>query len=143
MATDEFKIDLNLHHPSCDPEMITETLALKPWFAKENGAKVGDVTHKQTTWLCDFRRGTFDWDFATALEDVVTLLSKHEAFFAGFVGQGGEIELVLNSAVDASGAIGDKLLELSLHPWFLKQLGDRGISLRVQAWSAELKSSPA
>jgi hypothetical protein len=41
MATDEFKINLNLHHPSCDPETITETLALKPWFAKKNGKQHG------------------------------------------------------------------------------------------------------
>ncbi len=47
MTTDEFKIDLNLHHPFCDPETITETLALKPWFVKKNGDKVGNVTHKE------------------------------------------------------------------------------------------------
>ena len=137
MATDEFKINLNLHHPSCDPETITETLALKPWFVKKNGDKVGNVTHKKTTWLCQFRSGRFDSKFATALEDVVTLLSKHEAFFAGFIEQGGEVELVLNSTVDTVVAKGDKLLELNLHPWFLKQLGEHGINLRMQAWSAE------
>jgi len=138
MATDEFKINLNLHHPSCNPETITETLGLKPWFAKEKGTKIGNITHKRTTWLCKFRSGTFESEFASALEDVVTLLSEHEPFIAGFLGQGGEVELELNSTVDTEG---DKLLELSLHPWFLKQLGDRGINLRVQAWSAELKSS--
>jgi hypothetical protein len=137
MTTDEFKIDLNLHHPSCDPETITAALALKPWFAKENGDKVGNVTHKKTAWLCQFRRGTFDEGFATALEDVVTLLSDYEAFFAEFIEQGGEVELVLNSTVDTAVEEGDKLLELSLHPWFLKQLGEHGINLRVQAWSAE------
>jgi hypothetical protein len=68
---------------------------------------------------------------------VVTLLSKHEAFFAGFIEQGGEVELVLNSMVDTVVAKGDKLLELNLHPWFLKQLGEHGINLRMQAWSAE------
>lgn len=134
MATDEFKIDLNLHHPSCNPETITESLGLKPWFAKEEGAKIGNVTHKRTTWLCKFRSGAFDSKFATALEDVVTLLSKHEAFFAGFIEQGGEVELVLNSTVDIQG---DKLLEFSLHSWFLKHLGEHGVNLRVQAWSAQ------
>ncbi len=137
MATDEFKIDLNLHHPSCDPEMVTEALALQPWFAKKTGAKIGNVTHKRTTWLCNFRRGTSESEFAAALEDVVTLLSEHESFIAGFIEQGGEVELVLNSTVDTEG---DKLLELSLHPWFLKQIGERGINLRVQAWSAQSES---
>lgn len=137
MATDEFKIDLNLHHPSCDPETITGALALNPWFAKKNGEKVGSVTHKKTTWLCQFRSGTFDAGFAAALEDVVTLLSEKEAFFAGFIEQGGEVELVLNSTVDTVVADGDKVLELSLHPWFLKQLGEHGINLRMQAWSAQ------
>lgn len=137
MAADEFKINLNLHHPSCAPETITETLALKPWFAKKNGDKVGNVIHKKTTWLCQFRSGTFDSEFATALEDTVTLLSKHEVFFAGFIEQGGEVELVLNSMVDTEVAKGDKLLELSLHPWFLKQLGEHGINLRMKVWSAE------
>ena len=134
MVTDEFKINLNLHHPSCDPEMVTKALALKPWFTKEKGAKIGNVTHKQTTWLCNFRNGRSESEFTAALEDVVTLLSEHEPFVAEFIQQGGEIELELNSAVDTEG---DKLLELSLHPWFLKQLGERGINLRMQAWSAE------
>jgi hypothetical protein len=39
--------------------------------------------------------------------------------------------------VDTVVAKGDKLLELNLHPWFLKQLGEHGINLRMQAWSAE------
>jgi hypothetical protein len=100
----------------------------------KKGDKVGNVIHKQTTWLCKFRSGTFDSEFASALEDVVALISEHERFIAGFIEQGGEVELVLNSTVDAEG---DKLLELSLHPWFLKQIGERGINLRVQAWSAQ------
>jgi hypothetical protein len=134
MITDEFKINLNLHHPSCDPEMVTDALGLKPWFAKRQGTKTGDVIHKQTTWLCKFRGGTSEAEFAEALEDVVTLLSKHEPFIDEFIQQGGEIELELNLAVDTDG---DKLLELSLHHWFLKQLGEHGINLRMQAWSAE------
>ncbi len=137
MMTDEFKINLNLHHPSCDPEMVTKSLALDPWFAMKKGAKIGNVTHKQTTWLCKFRDGTSEEEFASALEDVVTLLSEHGPFIAGFIEQGGEVEVVLNSTVDTEAEAGDKLLELSLHPWFLKQIGEHGISLRVQAWSAQ------
>ena len=137
MVVDEFRLDLNLHHPSCDPREITEELLLTPWFAAGHGFKIGDVLHTKTTWLCHFRDGNSDPEFARALEDTASLVSKHEAFITKFVEQGGEVEIVLNSAIDSAFASGDKVLELSLSPTLLNSLADRGIQLRVQVWVAD------
>jgi Domain of unknown function (DUF4279) len=131
---DQFGIDLNLHHPSCDPQAITTALSLEPWFSAKHGQQIGSVTHKTAAWLCHFRKGTLDSEFERALDDVVSLVSEQEAFISEFVEQGGELEIVLNSTVETKGS---KLFELRLHSWFLKQIAERGINLRVQVWSAE------
>jgi len=131
---DQFGIDLNLHHPSCDPQAITDALSLKPWFSAKQGEQIGSVTHKTAAWLCHFRKGTLDSEFDKALEDVVSLVSEREAFISAFVAQGGEIEVVLNSTVETTGS---KLFELRLHSWFLKQLAERSINLRLQVWAAD------
>jgi len=131
---DQFGIDLNLHHPECDPQAITKAFSLEPWFLAKQGERLGSVTHKTAAWLCHFRKGTLDSEFERALDDVVSLVSEQEAFISKFVEQGGELEIVLNSTVETTGS---KLFELRLHSWFLKQIAERGINLRVQIWSAE------
>jgi hypothetical protein len=50
MVVDEFRLDLNFHHPFCDPREITEELLLTPWFAVKHGIKIGEVLHRETTW---------------------------------------------------------------------------------------------
>ena len=137
MVVDEFRLDLNLHHPFCDPHEITNELSLTPWFAVEHGTDIGKVLLKKTSWLCHFRGGNTDPEFTKALEDTASLLSGHEAFISGFIEQGGEVELALNSATDSAYSPGDKVFELSLHPWFLRLLGERKIQLRVQVWVAD------
>lgn len=136
MVVDEFRLDLNLHHPSCDPGEITKELLLTPWFAVKHGIKIGPVLHRNTAWLCRFRDGNSGPDFTRALEDTASLVSEHEVFIARFIEQGGEVELVLNSAIDSNFTSGDKVMELSLSPTFLSTLSDRGIQLRVQVWVA-------
>jgi hypothetical protein len=86
--------------------------------------------------VCHFRDGKSDPEFTKALEDTVSLVLEHEAFFARFIEQGGEVELGLNSAIDSAFTPGDKVLELSLSPSFLSGLADQGIQLRVQVWVA-------
>src|SRR3974390_1655698 len=141
MLVDEFRLDLNLHHPSCDPHEITEELSLTPWFAVKHGTKIGDVLHRKTTWLCHFRGGSANQGFTKALEDTASLLSEHEAFISRFIEQGGEVELVLNSATDSAFISGDKLFELSLHPWFFSRLAENNIHLRLQVWVAESRAT--
>jgi hypothetical protein len=136
MVVDEFRLDLSLHHPFCDPREITEELLLAPWFTARHGTKIGDVLHRTTTWLCHFRDGNTAPEFTKALEDTASLVSEHEAFIARFIEQGGEVELGLNSAIDSAFTFGDKVFELSLSPSFLSGLADRGIQLRVQVWVA-------
>jgi len=95
------------------------------------------VLHKKTTWLCYFRGGNTNPEFTKALENTASLLSDHEAFISRFIEQGGEVELVLNSATDSTFISGDKLLELRLHPWFLSRLAENDIHLRLQVWVAD------
>jgi len=136
MVVDEFRFDLNLHHPSCDPHEITRELTLTPWFSVKQGTNIGDLLHAKTTWLCHFRGGNTDPEFVKALGDMAALLSEHEAFIAGFIDQGGEVELVLNSAIGSAFRPGDKVFELSLDPWFLGRLAEMNIQLRMQVWVA-------
>lgn len=131
---DQFSIDLNLHHPSCDPGEITKALLLEPWFSRRAGDQLGDVVHRQTSWLCHFEKGAGDSEFGEALERMASLLCQHEAFFSEFTGEGGKVEVVLNSRVELEEG---KLLELCLHPWFLNQLSTRNVSLRIQAWKSD------
>jgi hypothetical protein len=131
---DQFKIDLNLHHPSCDPQAITEALSMKPWFSAKKGEQIGSVTRKTTVWLCHFRVGKRDSEFTQALEDFVSLVSEQEAFISKLIEEGGEIEISFNPTVETTG---NKLYELSLHSWFLKQLAERSINLRLQVWAAD------
>src|ERR1019366_7911534 len=107
MVVDEFRLDLNLHHPFCDPREISEELLLTPWFAVKHGIKIGEVLHRETTWLCHFRDGKSDPEFTKALEDTASLVLEHEAFFARFIEQGGEVEFGLNSAIDSAFTSGD------------------------------------
>ena len=137
MLVDEFSLEVNLHHPSCDPREITQELSLDPWFAVRNGANIGDVIHRKTTLLCHFRGGTTNPEFTRALEDTASLLSNHQGFIFQFVAQGGEVEVVLNSAIDSGFVSGDKLSELTLHPWFLSRLAENDIHLRLQVWVAD------
>ena len=136
MLVDEFRIELNLHHPFCDPDEITQELSLEPWFAVKDGTRIGEVHHKKTAWLCHFRGGSTNSD-AQALGDIVSWCSERRAFISRFIEEGGEVEFVLDSATDSSFSPGDKLFELSLHPEFLNCLAANNIHLRLQVWMAE------
>jgi hypothetical protein len=136
METDHFEVDLNLHHPSCAPQVVSEAFSLEPWFSVKSGEQIGSVKHKKSSWLCHFRMGDLDSDFSNALDDIVSLLSLKDAFISEFIEGGGEIEVVLNSAVQI---VGDKVFELSLHPWFLQEIGKRSIALKVSAWNVRVE----
>ena len=136
---DEFAINLNLHHPSCDPSSITQEFSLEPWHTHIRGEQVGSITYQKTAWLCSFCKGSSNAEFEVALKDVTTLISTHEAFIDRFLEQGGEIELQLDSAMDVPEEPGDKIFELNLYSELLKQLGQKGIDLRIQVWKTASK----
>jgi len=127
-----YRVDLNLHHPSRDPGVITEALAIEPWFAKRKGEFVGDIEHKATTWLCHFQKGDGNAEFSETLERVVSFLSKHDSFFSTFTEEDGTVEMVLKVTVPFDDG---KLLDVRLDTFFLNELAQRNVSLRVQAWS--------
>jgi hypothetical protein len=136
MKPDHFEVDLHLHHPTLDPQLISEALSLEPWFSVKCGEQIGSVKHKKSSWLCHFQEGDLDSEFSSTLDDLASLLSLKEAFFSDFVEGGGDIEVLLNSAVQITG---DKIFELSLHPWFLQEIGKRSVGLRVCAWNARIE----
>lgn len=129
-----FEIDFNLHHPNLGPQVISEALSVEPWFSVKSGEQIGTLKHQRSSWLCKFREGALDSEFSNALDEVASLLSRTDVFVRDFVETGGEIELVVNAAVQLSG---DKVFELSLHPWFLQEIGKRDVGLKVCAWSTE------
>src|ERR1700678_1974296 len=83
------------------------------------GEQIGSVTRNTTVWLCHLRVGTLDSDFTKTLDDIVSLFSEWEMFMSKFIEEGGEIEISFEQTVETTG---NKLFELSLHSWFLKQI---------------------
>jgi hypothetical protein len=73
------------------------------------------------------------------LTRVVSFLKKNAAFWTDFIGENGDVELILNHTISAHEEEGDKCIELSLAPAFLKHLSSRGIGLRVQGWQGRTK----
>jgi hypothetical protein len=128
-----YSVDLNLHHPSCDPGEITRALATEPWFARRKGEFVGEIQHKSTSWLSHFQNGAGNAEFNKTLESFVSFLSKHDPFLRRFTEEQGAVEVVLNATVPVDEG---KLFDLHLDPWFLSELSQRNVSLRVQVWSA-------
>lgn len=131
---DRFSIDLHLHHPSCEPNDITEALSLEPWFSRRVGDQIGKVVQRSTSWLCHFQRGEGETKFGEALEKLTLLISQREDFLLKFTGEGGQIEVALNSWTEIEEG---KLFELCLYPVFLNQLSIHKISLRIQVWKGD------
>jgi len=128
-----YGVDINLHHPSCDPAEITQELATKPWFARKRGDVIAGIPHKSTSWLCHFQKGDGNVEFDQTLKALVSFISEHHSFFQRFVEEEGTAEVVLNARVPFDEG---KLFDLSLDPFFLSELSQLHIQLRVQVWSA-------
>ena len=127
-----YSVDLNLHHPSCDPGVITNALSMEPWFVKRQGDFIGEIQHRLTTWLCRFQKGVGNVAFNQTLEDIASFLVRNQAFLSSFADEEGTIELVLNATVPVDKG---KLFQLRLDPWFLGELSQRNVMLRMQVWS--------
>jgi hypothetical protein len=128
-----YSVDLNLHHPSCDPADITQELATNPWFARKRGDVIAGIQHKSTSWLCHFQKGTGNVEFDETLRALVSFIGEHGSFLRKFVEEEGTAEVVLNARVPFDEG---KLFDLSLDPLFLTELSKMRIQLRVQVWSA-------
>jgi hypothetical protein len=128
-----YSVDLNLHHPSCDPAEITRELVTKPWFARKQGDVIAGIQHKSTSWLCHFQKGSGNVEFDQTLKTLVSFIAEHHSFLRKFVEEEGTAEVVLNARVPFDEG---KLFDLSLDPVFLNELSQLHIQLRVQVWSA-------
>ena len=133
-AKDTFSIDIVLRHPSRSPESIAEALSLKPKGAYGVGQNLATLPAKWTFFHACLQELRDSSDYENALAKVGQFLEKNAAFWADFTGGNGEIELVLNHAIEPQEGEGDKILELYLGPAFLCALSARGIGLRVQGW---------
>ncbi|HEY6412145.1 MAG TPA: hypothetical protein VIX42_00565 [Edaphobacter sp.] len=137
-AVDSFWLDLTLHHPNCDPIAITQALGLQPWHSAKVGQVFGPVTRKSTVWMSYFREGIQNEEFAQALEDFMALLETQQSFLISFIDDGGDILLTVNQSIASDDGI---LFSLQLESFFLETLGNYGVGLRIQAWSAETSES--
>jgi hypothetical protein len=133
---DTFWIDITLSHESCNPREITESLGLIPFLAAKTGEEVGSMTRKSTVWMTHFREGTGDGEWEMTLEDLLSLINGQKSYLAEFERSGGKVELSINQAVGVQEGV---LFKLELDSRVLKICGENGISLKVQAWSAEPK----
>jgi hypothetical protein len=131
---DTFWLDLKLHHDSCDPQEITNGLGIQPSFSARSGQVLGTITRKSTVWMCHFREGIGDDVFVESLESLLSFFDESAQYLERFKASGGEIELEVNQSVEMDDGI---LFKLHLDYEFLKTCGTKGISLRVQAWSAD------
>jgi hypothetical protein len=131
-SVDPFSIDIALTHPMCDPVGISERLGLEPTYSWKRGDRFGDLVKQCTQWYGRLLSGSGAAEYERALEDVVSFLTKNEAFFSEFTKGDGEVEIVLNHA--AGEQMEGVVFELNLSPVFLTQLARRDIGLRIQAW---------
>jgi hypothetical protein len=131
---DAFWVDVTAHHESCDPGELTDALGLTPWFSSRRGDVVGTLARNSTVWMAHFREGNGDREWAESLEDLLSYTESRKEYLGKFARSGGDIEVSINQAVGMQDGI---LFKLQLDSRVLKVCGENGISLRVQAWSAE------
>jgi len=130
---DPFSIEVDLGHPTYDPDGISGELSLEPGWAWRQGARLGGVTKTSSRWHGQLAEGSGSSEYEQALAQVISFLTQHEHFIAEFTSGGGEIEIVLNhAAVDVPEGIA---LDLQLTPVLLAHLANHNIGLRVRAWS--------
>ena len=134
-----FSIKIALRHPSYSPESISKALSLKPELSHAVGHKVVKVPAKWTFFFACLHKGDDVSDLEGALANVALFLEKNAAFWTDFIGGNGEVELILNHTIYPQEEEGDKCFELYLAPAFLSHLSTRGIGLRVQGWTADVK----
>jgi len=131
---DSFWFDLKLRHPHQDPADLGEALRITPRLTLQKGNVYGPVTQESNFWLGRVCEGITDDDFVESLDDFASLIRARGEFVQQFTGSGGQAELSMNQIIGQDDGV---LFRLSLSFEFLKMCGDYGISLQVQAWSAE------
>ena len=107
-----FSVDIVLRHPSRSPESISEALSLKPKSAYGVGQNLGAMPAKRTFFQACLQEALASSDYEDALTKVGQFLEKNAAFWSDFIGGNGEVELILNHAIEPQEEEGDKILEL-------------------------------
>jgi len=133
--SDTFNVEIALTHPAINPGRITDVLLMQPIFSWKAGDRIANVVKQSTRWYGRISSGRTPAEFARALEQVVSMLTRDKEFFAEFRRGGGEAELVLNYVVEH---MDGKVLEVHLEPTLVGQVASVGIGLRLQAWSRNL-----
>ncbi len=133
-GTDEFSIDLSLSHPGSEPELISEVLQLTPRFCWKAGHVYAGITKRSTQWFGRAAAGSGNAVFDRELGRLASTMEAKRTFVNEFISGGGSIEMILNHNIRQTSG---KVFELSISPTLLCQLGELGIGLRIQNWSAE------
>jgi len=132
---DSFSIDIALRHPSCTPEHISDALSIKPRASRKAGHQIAGLPKSWTHFYATLQKGDSTPDYENALRRAVLFIEKNAAFWPDFIGEQGEVELILNHTLLEEPARGDLCLQLHLPPDFLRRLSALGIGLSVQAWN--------
>lgn len=133
-SRDSFSVDILLRHPSHNPETISAALSLKPTASWAVGQDLGKIRAKWSFYYARLQEGIGSSGYERALKKVCRFLRKNATFLTDFKGGKGEVELILNHAVDLQDEKGDQCIELHIGPAFLGELAARNIALRVQGW---------
>jgi hypothetical protein len=134
---DPFSIKIALRHPSYSPQRISEALSLRPEFSHAVGQIFLKAPARWTVFYATLQKGDYASEYEGALTKVALFLERNSIFWADFIGGDGEVELILNHAINPQDEEGDKCFELYLAPAFLRDLSTRGIGLRVQGWQGK------
>lgn len=95
-----FRISLRVHHPSIDPEQITEALGIKPkhfWKAGEprqtpTGAPLAGF-RLDTYWTAEIAAGRWPLNVNEAIYDVLKRLVRHRSVLHHIRSEDGAVEL--------------------------------------------------
>jgi len=96
------------------------------------GQSLGPLPAKWTFFHACLQEGRDPSQYESALAKVGQFLEKNTGFWADFMGENGEVELILNHTIEPEQKEGDKVLGIYLSPAFLRHLSTQGIGLRVQ-----------
>lgn len=139
--TDEtFSLDLQFHHPTCDPRLFTESLGLEPTFAMKAGQVVGSLVRTSTVWHAQFALSNSAGDFPTALERLLVFFDEHSPFLLAHTAEGGEAALHVSLPSLGSGFLRSSV---SFEPYFLQALARSSIRLQIQTVFREAEPDPA
>jgi len=136
-TNDSFSIDIALRHASFTPEHISNALSITPRLSHDAGQHKKGLPKGWNWFYAILHDGNTLDDYENALSRTVLFLEKNSTFWRDFIGEQGEVELILNHTLLNEPAQGDLCLQLYLASEFMRRLSALGVGLRIQGWKRD------